>query len=171
LYTSAPGQNLQACDAVYDCRHASLQFLAWLLDAWPDSEGAQIARCMLMRWSAAQRNCLCRNLRLRWSDPWTSGPNNFSPPIVERLRAPAGTPRRPISPAIRDLRRFRRRTPEVLIKFVSPGSNVLDSIEHHFRDIDPRDNLALERDDGARFRLWYCTRTSDTRMCTWSSGR
>ena len=152
LYTSDPRQNLQACDAVYDCRHASLQFLAWLLDGWPDREGAQVAQCMLMRWSAAQRNRLCRHLRPRWTDAWTAGPNNFSPPIVERLRALAGTPRTRMSPAIRVLCRPEHRTPEVLIKVVSPGSNVLDSIEHHFRDIDQRNNHALERDDGAPFR-------------------
>lgn len=152
LYTSDPRQNLQACDAVYDCRHASLQFLAWLLDGWPDSEGAQVAECMLMRWSAAQRNRLCRHLRPRWTDAWTVGPNNFSPPIAERLRALAGAPGRRMSPAIRDLCRPQHRTPEVLIKVVSPGSNVLDSIEHHFRDIDQRNNHALERDDGEPFR-------------------
>ena len=152
LYTSDLRQNLQACDAVYDCRHASLQFLAWLLDGWPYSEGAQVARCMLMRWSAAQRNRLCRHLRPRWTDAWTAGSKTFSPPIVERLRALAGSSRRRMSPAIRDLCRPRHRTPEVLIKVVSPGSNVLDAIEHHFRDIDQRNIHALERDDGAPFR-------------------
>ena len=152
LYMSGPRQNLQACDAVYDCRHASLQFLAWLLDGWPDREGAQVARCMLMRWSAAERNRLCRHLRPRWTDAWTAGPNNFSPPIIERLRALAGTPRGRMSSAIRGLCRTRHLTPEVLIKVVSPGSNVLDSIEHHFRDIDQRDNHALERDDSEPFR-------------------
>ncbi len=152
LYTSDPRQNLQACDAVYDCRHASLQFLAWLLESWPDGEGAQVAQCMLMRWSAAQRNRLCRHLRPRWTDAWTAHQSNFSPAVVERLRALAGTPDRRMSPAIRDLCRPGRRTPEVLIKVVSPGSNVLDSIEHHFRDIDQRNNHALERDDGEPFR-------------------
>jgi hypothetical protein len=34
----------RAEDAIYDCRHASLQFLVWLTDGSPDSRGAQVTR-------------------------------------------------------------------------------------------------------------------------------
>jgi len=41
-YTSDPLTTPRAEDAIYDCRHASLQFLAWVTEGWPDSPGARV---------------------------------------------------------------------------------------------------------------------------------
>ena len=79
-------------DAIYDCRHASLQFLAWLIEGWPDSPGARVGQSMLIRWLTADRNRLCRHLRPPSADPWTAGAENFEPSIRERLRMLAGAP-------------------------------------------------------------------------------
>lgn len=89
-YTSDPLTKPRAEDAVYDCRHASLQFLAWLTEGWPDSPGARIGQSMLIRWLAADRNRLCRHLRPSSADPWTAGADNFEPSIRERLRILTG---------------------------------------------------------------------------------
>ena len=72
---------------VYDDRQGSLRFLAWLIEGWPESVGAQIARSLLTRWLTADRNRLCRHLRSPQADPWTAGATNFEPPIRERLQA------------------------------------------------------------------------------------
>lgn len=72
---------------IFEGRHDSLCFLAWLLGGWPHGEGPSIARDLLVRWLGEERNRLCRHLRPPWTDPWTSGPSNFEPPIFERLRA------------------------------------------------------------------------------------
>src|ERR1700730_18034549 len=75
LYTSdhltRPG------DALYDCRHGSLRFLAWLTQDWPNSPGAKVDQSLLTRWLAAERNRLCRHLRPPDADPWSVGPSNF----------------------------------------------------------------------------------------------
>jgi hypothetical protein len=86
-YTSDPSTKPRADDAIYDCRHGSLQFLAWLTGGWPDSPGAKIGQSMLIRWLTAERNRLCRHLRPPSADHWSAGPTNFEPPIVDRLRA------------------------------------------------------------------------------------
>jgi hypothetical protein len=90
LYTSDPLTQPRADDAIYDCRHGSLQFLAWLTSGWPDSPGAKIGQSLLIRWLATDRNRLCRHLRAGSADPWSAGPSNFESPIRERLRALAG---------------------------------------------------------------------------------
>lgn len=91
-YTSDPLTKPRAEDAVYDCRHASLQFLAWLTKRWPESPGARIGQSMLIRWLTADRNRLCRHLRPPLADPWTAGADNFEPSIRERLRVLTGAP-------------------------------------------------------------------------------
>jgi hypothetical protein len=91
-YTSDPLTRPRTEDAIYDCRHASLQFLAWLTDGWPDSPGARVGHSMLIRWLTADRNRLCRHLCPPTSDPWTAGANNFEASIRERLRVLAGAP-------------------------------------------------------------------------------
>ena len=48
-YTSDPLTRPRAEDAVYDCRDASLQFVAWLIEGWPSSPGARIGQSMLVR--------------------------------------------------------------------------------------------------------------------------
>jgi hypothetical protein len=85
-YTSDPLTRPRAEDAVYDCRHASLQFLAWLTEGWPESPGARVGQRMLIRWLTAGRNRLCRHLRSPSADPWTARAENFEPSIRERLR-------------------------------------------------------------------------------------
>jgi TniQ len=87
LYISDPLTRSAAQDAIYDCRHGSLQFLAWLTSGWTESVGVKIGRSMLMRWLAADRNRLCRHLRAPSADPWNAGPSNFEPPIRRRLQA------------------------------------------------------------------------------------
>jgi hypothetical protein len=91
-YTSDPLTKPRAEDAVYDCRHASLQFVAWLIEGWPSSPGARVGQSMVARWLTADRNRLCRHLRLPSADPWTTGADNFEPPIRERLRVLADAP-------------------------------------------------------------------------------
>ena len=80
----------RAGDAIYDCRYGSLRFLTWLIKGWPDSPSAKVARSLLIRWLNADRNRLCRHLRPRSANPWSAGPNNFEPPIRDRLRGLAG---------------------------------------------------------------------------------
>jgi hypothetical protein len=89
-YTSDSLTKPKAEDAIYDCRHASLRFLAWLTGGWPDSPGARVGQSMLIRWLAAGRNRLCRHLRSPRADHWSAGATNFEPPIRERLQALAG---------------------------------------------------------------------------------
>ncbi len=45
---------------VFHARHDSLSFLAWLLQGWPNSPGARVARDMLARWRSASRE-YCRS--------------------------------------------------------------------------------------------------------------
>jgi hypothetical protein len=77
-------------DGVFDRRHASLLFLAWLTSGWPDGQGATLARQILRRWLTAERNRLCRHLRTAQEDPWTLGSNNFESTIRERLQVLVG---------------------------------------------------------------------------------
>jgi hypothetical protein len=70
---------------IYDSRHDSLRFLAWLIDGWPHSEGAAIGRNMLERWLTGGRNRICRPLCERRESVWTQGPSNFGPKIRDRL--------------------------------------------------------------------------------------
>lgn len=91
-YTSDPLTRPRAEDAAYDCRHASLQFVAWLIEGWPSSTGARVGQNLLVRWLTADRNRLCRHLRPPSADPWTAGADNFEPPIRERLRVLADAP-------------------------------------------------------------------------------
>ena len=91
LYGSETGNSPDGPDGVYDSRHGSLHFLAWLTERWPDSPGAMVGRDLLVRWLAADRNLLCRHLRPTSVDPWTTGPTNFEPPVAQRLAALAGS--------------------------------------------------------------------------------
>ncbi len=79
-------------DGLYDCRHGSLRFIAWLLQGWPDSPGAKIGYRLLVQWLSADRNRLCRHLRPPGADPWTVGATNFGSTIRQRLEIPAGAP-------------------------------------------------------------------------------
>lgn len=90
LFASYAPERDQMTDGIFDRRHASLLFLAWLTSAWPDGPGATAARHLLSRWLAAERNRLCRHLSTAQADPWTLGPTNFEVPIRERLQALAG---------------------------------------------------------------------------------
>jgi TniQ len=86
LYLAEAGETTQHEDGIYDCRHGSLRFLAWLTHGWPDSPGAKIGHSLLMRWLTADRNRLCRHLRPAGAYPWSVGTTNFEPSIRERLR-------------------------------------------------------------------------------------
>ena len=77
-------------DGLYDTRHGSLRFIAWLLHGWPDSPGARIGRRLLVQWLSADRNRLCRHLRPPEADPWTLGATNFGSAIRQRLELLAG---------------------------------------------------------------------------------
>lgn len=90
LYTSDSRNSSQEEESLFDCRHGRLRFLAWLTEGWPNSAGAKVGQSMLTRWLTADRNRLCRHLRVLDADPWTVGPSNFEPPIRERLRALVG---------------------------------------------------------------------------------
>jgi hypothetical protein len=91
LYGSETGNSRDGPDGVYDSRHGSLHFLAWLTEGWPDSPGAMVGRDLLVRWLAADRNRLCRHLRPTSADPWTTGPTNFEPRVAQRLTALAAS--------------------------------------------------------------------------------
>lgn len=72
---------------IHDCRHDSLRFLAWLLEGWPDSMGAEIGRTMLRRGLSSKRNRLSHHLLPRWhGHPWSPGPHDIGPDIQLRLR-------------------------------------------------------------------------------------
>jgi hypothetical protein len=72
--------------AFYDSRHDSLRFLAWLIDGWPTSPGAEVGRNMLIRWLNGERNRICRPLCEPRDSVWTQGPSNFGPAIRDRLQ-------------------------------------------------------------------------------------
>jgi hypothetical protein len=93
LYTADDaGDFAKGDNGIYHCRHGSLRFLAWLLEGWPNSQGARVGHSLLMRWLSADRNRLCRHLRPPGADPWTAGATNFEPSIQERLEVLAGIP-------------------------------------------------------------------------------
>lgn len=75
---------------IFDARHDSLCFLAWLIEGWPHGAGPAVAKTLLARWLTTERNRLCKHLRPPRADPWSSGPTNFEPSIQRRLRALAG---------------------------------------------------------------------------------
>jgi TniQ len=91
LYGLETSNSRDGPDGIYDCRHGSLHFLAWLTEGWPDSAGATVGRRLLARWLAADRNRLCRHLHSTSADPWTVGPTNFEPPVARRLTALASS--------------------------------------------------------------------------------
>lgn len=71
---------------IYDCRHDSLRFLAWLIEGWPDSAGAVIGHDMLTRGLRRARNRLSHHVLPRWKGhPWSPSPHDFAPDIVARL--------------------------------------------------------------------------------------
>jgi hypothetical protein len=71
---------------VYDCRHDSLRFLAWLIQSWPDSPGANVGREMLWRGLNRRPNRLSHHVTPRWKGyPWSPSPHDFAPEVVARL--------------------------------------------------------------------------------------
>jgi len=90
VYADDAGDLSGKHDALYDSRHGSLRFIAWLLQGWPDSPGAKIGRRLLVQWLRADRNRLCRHLRPPAADPWTIGATNFSSTIRQRLELLGG---------------------------------------------------------------------------------
>lgn len=85
LFQYAADQLTRSGDAIYDCRHGRLRFLAWLLQSWPNSFGTRVAQSMLTRWLANDGPRLCRELR-----PPSTDPSQFEPMVRERLRGLAG---------------------------------------------------------------------------------
>jgi hypothetical protein len=72
---------------IYDCRHDSLRFLAWLMEGWPDTLGASVGRDMLERGLTRPRNRLSHHVTPRWKGhPWGPSPHDFAPETVARLR-------------------------------------------------------------------------------------
>ena len=89
-YTEAFRHGSREPTEIFGSRHDSLCFLSWLLEGWPRGAGPEAAQQLLTRWLLAERNRLCRHLRSPWTDPWTVGPSNFDPLILDRLRNLAG---------------------------------------------------------------------------------
>jgi hypothetical protein len=85
MYASDPYVQLTDQDAIYDCRHGSLQFLSWLIEDWPDSPGAQVGQSMLLRWLMTTFNRLGRHLPPMYGQAWSTGPTNFDPTVRARL--------------------------------------------------------------------------------------
>ena len=74
-------------EQIYDCRHDSLGFLAWLIRGWPDGPGVRIGGEMLLRGLTRSPNRLSRHLTPIWKGyPWSPSPHDFAPEIVARLR-------------------------------------------------------------------------------------
>lgn len=91
-YTHAFCHESREPTEIFEGRHDSLCFLAWLLEGWPQGEGPAAGKELIARWLSAERNRICRHLRSPLADPWTPGPSNFEPLIQKRLRALAGAP-------------------------------------------------------------------------------
>lgn len=85
MYASDPLAQLTDHDAIHECRHGSLQFLAWLTQGWPDSPGAQVGQSLLMRWLLNALDPQYRHLPPMYGLSWNIGPSNFDPAIWERL--------------------------------------------------------------------------------------
>jgi hypothetical protein len=73
-------------DRAYDTRYGSLQFLAWLLEGWPHSTGARIARNLLARGLDERANRIFRHLRVDWTKPRNPEAHEIEPDIRGRLR-------------------------------------------------------------------------------------
>lgn len=86
MYASDPLTELTPQDAIHDCRHGSLQFLAWLIEGWPDSTGAQVAQSILARWSMITLNQMDCPPPSLYAHDWISGPNHFEPSVREWLQ-------------------------------------------------------------------------------------
>ena len=72
---------------VYDWRHDSLRFIAWLIEGWPESPGATVGREMLRRDLNRRPKRLSHHVTPRWKGhPWSPSPHDFSHEIVARLR-------------------------------------------------------------------------------------
>lgn len=72
---------------LYNCRHDSLLFLAWLIEGWPNSVGASIGQDLLWRGLSRPRNRLSHHVLPRWKGhPWGPSPHDFAPEILARLR-------------------------------------------------------------------------------------
>ena len=72
---------------LYDCRHDSLLFLAWLIEGWPNTLGSSIGRNLLERGLSDRRNRLSHHVLPRWrGHPWSPSPHDFAPEILVRLR-------------------------------------------------------------------------------------
>ena len=76
-YTHAFRHEPREPTELYEGRHDSLCFLAWLLEGWPHGAGPAAGKELLVRWFNADRNRICRHLRSSFADPWTPGPSNF----------------------------------------------------------------------------------------------
>jgi hypothetical protein len=72
-------------DRAYDTRYGSLQFLACLLDGWPQSPGARSARDLLARGLNLPPNRIFRHLRVDWTNPRSPQANEIEPDIRCRL--------------------------------------------------------------------------------------
>jgi hypothetical protein len=72
---------------LYDCRHDSLLFLAWLIEGWPSSLGSSTGLDLLWRGLSRRRHRLSHHVLPRWKGhPWSPSPHDFAPEIVARLR-------------------------------------------------------------------------------------
>jgi hypothetical protein len=72
---------------LYDCRHDSLLFFAWLVEGWPKSVGASIGRELLWRGLIRPRNRLSHHVLPRWKGhPWSPSPHDFAAEVIARLR-------------------------------------------------------------------------------------
>lgn len=67
-------------------RYRSLLFLAWMLEGWPDSANAQVAKGLLTQWATAPRTRVSRHLGDKWEDAWDPGPHQIEPHIQQQIR-------------------------------------------------------------------------------------
>ena len=73
-------------DAYANTRYRSLVFLAWMLDGWPDSYNAGVAKDLLRQWSMAKHTRISRHLGGDDGGPWDPVQHQIEPAIQSRLR-------------------------------------------------------------------------------------
>lgn len=73
-------------DDYANARYRSLVFLAWMLEGWPGSDNARVARDLLLQWSQAERTRVSRHMGEKWEDAWDPGPHQIEPKIQARVR-------------------------------------------------------------------------------------
>ena len=71
---------------MYDGRHDSLRFLAWLLNGWPDDLGPQVSREMLRRWLFDDQEFASFHLPSEWAGKGGADTYEIGPEVCARIQ-------------------------------------------------------------------------------------